>query len=238
MKTIKTSSLLILVLMIFGCSSVKKNTPISVEHAECLFSFAFSGLPEGDVNEVNSNDCEGNLKWEQSERWNTCEEHGFAYKIEFNEGDKYVVNMYYNSPGSAVFSNLVVIEIKDDVFKLIETIASGDRCQHGIVSDEVKYENDHLFYSQLITPFHLMSWFDRELPFDAYDNCMVCCVGSANYKYNPKTQQKEFINIELLPDGTDGENKFSLTYNSFLKQGKRVLNEDDIRDFIRMVEKE
>lgn len=224
--------------MIFGCSTVKKNIPVSVEHAECLFSFAFSGLPEGKINEINSNDCEENWKWEQSDGWNTSEEQGFAYKIEFNEGDMYVVNMYYNSPGSAVFSNLVVIEIKEGIFKLMETIATGDRCQHGIVSDEVKYENDHLFYSQLITPFHLMSWFNRELPFDAYDNCMVCCIGSANYKYNPKTQIKEFLNIELLPDGSDGEDKFSVTYNYYLKQDKRVLNEEDIRDFIRMVENE
>ncbi len=234
----KIHTLLLLVLIAFGCSSSEKDIPLSIEHAECLFSFAFGGYPEREADEVNFKDCEGNWKWEQSERWNICEAQDFYYRVEFNEVDLYVINMFYNASGSGVFTNLILIEIKDNVFKLVESIAGGDRCQHGIVSEEVKFKDKNLFYSELITPYHLMSWYNTELPFDAYHDCMVCCIGSVNYKYNPETRQKEFISLELMADKSEGEDAFSKTHNYYIKQGKRILNENDIKNFIYLVENE
>lgn len=227
--------ILLCLLSLFGCSSENKPT-ISIEHAECLFLYTVGGVPDREGNVVNVSECDEKWTWVQREGWNICEKQGFAYKIEFNKDDLYVINMLYSSTGSGEFTNLILIDIKDDVFTLIDTIAGGDRCQHGLVFNEVEYKDNQIYYSEFITPFHLMSWNGRNLPFDAYDDCMICCCGSAKYKYNPLTKVKVFLNVELLLDELKENDSFSKTYNLFLKRGTKILEKNDIDEFINKVE--
>lgn len=234
-KMTKITTLFLVAILAISCSS-KNEFPVSVDHAACLFEFVFSDISQPNGKEIYTKDCSGMWKWKLDDRWNISKENGFSYRIEFNEGDMYVINMVYDSPGTGVFTKLLLIEIKADTYKLIETIAGGDRCQHGIVSADVKYEEGNLFYSEQITPLHLMRWFNSELPANAYDDCMVCCVGSVMYKYNPISRIKEFVQVELSPDKSTGNDSFSTTYNDFILKGRTVLKEEDIKDFIYNVE--
>jgi len=239
----KMNLLILSIVMLFSCSS-EKNLPISIDNAECLFLYKYlasntvGGVPDREGNVVNSKDCNEKWTWEQKERWNICKEQRFAYRIEFNEENLYVINMFYSSTGTGEFTNLVSLEIKDGVFTLIESIAGGDRCQHGLISEEIEYKDNHIFYSELITPFHLMSWNGRKMPFGSYDDCMICCCGAAKYKYNPISKEKEFLGIELLLDEIEGDDNFSKTYNLFLQKGKKILQEKDIIEFIKSVDNE
>ena len=235
MKTQKITTLLMILLFVLGCTT-GKNGPISLDHAECLFEYAFresSDLPR-ERNEIRFDDCKEQWEWVIDEGWNICNENGFAYRIEYNEGNQYVINSVYNSTGSGTFTHLFMIEVKDDGIALVRSIAGGDRCQHGLY--DVVIRDNYLHYSELITPFHLMSWGGRNLPFNAYDDCMVCCCGIANYKYDLKTNQREFVSVELVLDHVDGDDNFSKTYNAFIEGGMRILKEPDIKDFITKVE--
>ena|SRR5690554_1420582 len=235
MKSINKLFLLLTVSFTFSsCSSQTKETLISLEHAECLYEYVVRPYPEKGI--VNLNDCEENWSWEINDGWNICKEKGFAYKIEYTENNSHIINTFYSSSGSGEFTSLFFLETKENTFELIESIAEGDRCQHGLFSEDVELKNNMIYYSELITPFHLMSWTGRDLPFDSYADCMVCCCGAAKYKYNPVSKKKEFIGIELLFDEFEGDNSFSKTYNSFIKQGKRILDENDIKEFIKLVE--
>ena len=171
-----------------------------------------AGIADG--NEINFNKCNEKWVWEKKDRWNICKEKRFAYKIEVNNGNTYVINMFYSSSGSGEFTDIKLIEIKNNVINTIESIADGDRWQHGIISENIQFRDNNLYYSELITAYHIMDWSGRNLDLGAYSDCMICCVGSANYKYNPKTRIKEFINIELLLDKLDGSDEFSKTYNT------------------------
>ena len=237
MKTLIISNLFVLALLAFSCSDCN-NVPVSIEHAECLYEYSireyFQKSPNG--YETSVKNCEENWKWEINDGWNLCKEEGFAYKIEYNVGNLYVINTFYIPTGTGEFSHLFLLEIKDGTFKLIESIAGGDRCQHGLISDKVECKDNLIYYSELMTPYHLMSLSGRELPFGSYDDCMVCCCCAAKYKYNPVSKEKEFIGVELLLDELEGNDSFSRTYNQFLKRGTKILKEKDITEFINKVE--
>ncbi len=221
--------------LIFNTSLSQTNdTLISLKHAECFFEYTVRPYPEKGI--VNLNDCEENWNWKVNNGWNISTEKGFAYKIEYKDNNTYIINTYYSSSGSGEFTSLLFLEKKKDTFELIDSIANGDRCQYGLLTENVEVKDDLIYYSVLITPFHLMSWTGRDLPFDSYSNCMVCCCGAAKYKYNPKLKQKEFVEVELLLEGLKGDDSFSNTYNSYINQGKRVLSKNDIKEFIKLVE--
>jgi hypothetical protein len=235
MKSINKLFLSLLVSLVFNsCTSQNTETSISIENAECLYEYTVRPYPEKGI--VNLKDCEENWSWEINHGWNICKEKGFAYKIEYSENNSYIINTFYSSSGSGEFTHLFFLDTKKNTFELIESIAGGDRCQNGLISEDVESKDNLIYYSQLITPFHLMSWTGRDLPFNSYDDCMVCCCGAAKYKYNPASKKKEFIGIELLLDELEGNDSFSKTYNSFIKQGKRILDKNDIKEFIKLVE--
>ena len=108
-----------------SCSS-QNNTPINIEHAECLYEYSMRQYSQKDI--ISSKNCEENWNWEINDGWNISKEKGFAYKIEYNKNNLYVINTFYSSTGSGDFTHLFLIEIKNDTFELIESIAGGDRC--------------------------------------------------------------------------------------------------------------
>jgi len=239
MKILNMSNLLIIFFLAFSCTS-SKDVPISIEHAECLYEYSIREYYQKSQNKnaISIKDCEANWKWEINDGWNICKEERFAYKIEYNEGNSYVINTFFSSTGTGEFTHLFLLEIKDGTFNLIESIAGGDRCQYGLISEEVEFKDNLIYYSELITPFHLMSWTGHDLPFGSYDDCMICCCGAAKYKYNPISKEKEFIGIELLLDEIEGNDNFSKTYNLFLQKGKKFLQEKEIIEFIKSADNE
>lgn len=218
--------------------SILNNIPNSIDKEECIYLFMDWESMDREGNTVNVKSCKEKWNWERKDRWNICEEEGFAYRIEFNEDNLYVINMIYSSSGSGTFTRLILLEINGDEFTLIKVLSFGDRCQQGLASDEVTYKEKHIYYSEFITPYHLMDWNDRDLPYDAYDDCMVCCCGLANYKFDPISQKKDFLGIELILDESEGDDRFSKIYNQYLENDHRILSESDIIEFINKVENE
>ncbi len=226
--------LLLLLLWVIFCSSGTRN-PDQIEHAECLMSFIDSEFPAEFIKPVSFNQCKEKWKWSQKGKWTYCKEEGFYYQLKFNKENLYVINMLYNSPGSGVFSRLILLEKSETEFRLLEGIAGGDRCQRGLKIEEVDFKDGLLHYAELITPNRLMSWNDTTESSMEYADCMVCCCGSARYTYDPLTRKKVFLGIDLEAEKLEDDDPFSKTYNRYLEKGKTFLGKDDLTDFIREV---
>jgi hypothetical protein len=91
---------------------------------------------------------------------------------------EYYVELQWSGGGSGNFKELILVQKKQGKLKLLETVASGDRCFGGVT--HIQYQNGILKYSQNMTPAELgkkMGLSEAEGQKLGLTDCAVCCIG-------------------------------------------------------------
>lgn len=101
---------------------------------------------------------------------------------------EYYVELQWSGGGTGNFKELILVQKKQNKLKLLETIASGDRCFGGVT--HIDYNNQQLKYAQNLTSAD----FGRQLGFNETEieklglkDCAICCIGLLHQK-NGKIQ--------------------------------------------------
>ena len=108
----------------------------------------------------------------------------FGYKVLFESDNHLTIGVYYDSDGSSISTYLIDMTTTDDTLILNQIIGGGDRCHNAVVFDMVEIEGNVMSFSTLITPNKLMTWFSQPDKDMTFDDCMVCCLGFANFNYD------------------------------------------------------
>lgn len=163
----------------------------------------------------------------------------FAYKILYKSGDDFIVSVYYDSEGTATSSYLFRLKTTNTSLILEEIIGGGDRCHNTVILDEISVDENVISFPTLITPNKLMNWFpdiDNELYFD---DCMVCCVGFAYFKYDIKEQLNTFESVRIIEEYLEEDSLMKLVYDAFVEERplklSLLLTEGELREFIKTV---
>jgi hypothetical protein len=163
----------------------------------------------------------------------------FTYKVIFSKNNIHIVNVFLSSTGTANLSYIFRVKALNDKLILLDVITGGDRCQKGVNLDEVEIKNGVIFYSHFITPHHLMSW-NTKMNDNSFSDCMVCCCGFANYRYDLASNKRHFDNIVLFQEALVKERFIRDIYNDFVSNNEDtsylILNEESIDVFIYAVE--
>jgi hypothetical protein len=232
--------LLVVISNHFICNGQLLNPYIHGVALSELTTFADS---PGFKDEVIIEKGDSSIKWEVGEDgyvYTKDIEHTtvFAFKSIYSKEDIFIVTVYYSSTGSAELSYILKVQLTDEKLILKEVITGGDRCQEGADITRAKIENETLFYSHYITPQHLMSWYNN-LNNNSYADCMICCCGFANYKYDLKNSKKVFQDILLPKEYLPNNESFQKAYNDFVANEDLKLSlsikENELKEFIMTV---
>lgn len=91
---------------------------------------------------------------------------------------EYYVELQWSGGGSGNFKELILVQKKQNKLKLLQNIASGDRCFGGVTHAE--YSNQILKYSQNMTAADLgrqLKFSEAEIEKLGLTDCAVCCIG-------------------------------------------------------------
>jgi hypothetical protein len=197
---------------------------------------------KGFKEEVNINNSSKDIKWISGEDGYNYTENldaiiVFGYKILYASDDNLILGVYYDSEGTATYSYLFNVTISDTKLKLNEVIAGGDRCHNAVILDKLNVDKDVMSFSTLITPNKLISWFSESSKVLNLDDCMVCCLGFANFKYDFEKQFKKFESVRIIEEALQENSLIKKTYLDFVKEEplklSLLLNEDELKDFIK-----
>ena len=93
--------------------------------------------------------------------------------------DKYLVLLDWSGGGTGTFTNLVVVNIKDNIMRLNKYIDGGDRCFGGL--QNVSYQNGELSYQIKATPAMLIDpHYKLGRKISTIQDCAICCMGVYN----------------------------------------------------------
>lgn len=183
-----------------------------------------------------------NIKWVKGENdYNFTQDleriNVFGYKVLFKSNDTMILGVYYNSEGTAKNSYIFKVTTTETKLKLNEIIAGGDRCHNAVILDQVQIKNNVMSFSTLITTNKLINWFSESDNDMNFDDCMVCCIGSANFKYDFKKEIKEFESVLIIEEGLQDNTLLKMTYDEYIKEEplklSLLLNEKELNEFIK-----
>lgn len=161
----------------------------------------------------------------------------FGYKVLFKSNNNIILGVYYDSEGTATNSYIFKVTTTETKLKLNEIIAGGDRCHNAVILDEVQIKDNVMSFSTLITPNKLINWFSESNNDINFDDCMVCCIGFANFKYDFKKEIKEFESIRIIEERLQENTSLKTTYDEFVKEEplklSLLLNEKELNEFIK-----
>ncbi len=150
----------------------------------------------------------------------------------------YYVELQWSGGGTGNFKELILVQKKQNKLKLVETIASGDRCFGGVT--HIQYKNEQLKYAQNLTSAE----FGRQLGFNENDieklglkDCAVCCIGLLHQ------QDGKIMSMSL--NAFDGEDLNSLAGTCFsqallplLSTHQKELTLDNAKELAQKIRKE
>lgn len=96
---------------------------------------------------------------------------------------EYYVELQWSGGGSGNFKELILVQKKQNKLKLVENIASGDRCFGGVT--HASYSNQELRYSQNMTAAdlgRLLKFSESEVEKLGLTDCAVCCIGLLHHR--------------------------------------------------------
>ena len=161
----------------------------------------------------------------------------FGYKVLYESNNNLITGVYYDSEGTATYSYLFNMTTTDNKLVLNQVIGGGDRCHNAVILDEVEIENNVMSFSTLITSNKLMNWFSKTDEEMSFDNCMVCCLGFANFKYDLIKKTKEFESIRVIQESLQEGTAIKRTYDDFVQERplkhSLLLNQEELNGFIK-----
>ena len=162
----------------------------------------------------------------------------FGYKVLYESNNNFIVAVYYDAEGTAVYSYLFNMTATSNKLVLNEVIAGGDRCHNAVQLDEVTMKNNIISFSTFVTPNKLINWYNQADEHNDFPDCMVCCIGFANFKYDLKRNKKEFESLMIIEEALEEGSIIKNTYDKFVKDRplklSLLLNEEDLQKFINI----
>ena len=238
---IKTKFLVIIALVLFFQNSYSQKTDFS-KYAIAMSEITTFADNPGFKNEVALENSSKEIKWATGEDGYSYTQdieyiRVFGYKVLFESNNNLIIGVYYDSEGTAIYSYLFNVTATENKLVLNQVIGGGDRCHNAVILDEVEIENNVLSYSTLITPFKLMTWFSKPDKETSFDDCMFCCLGFANFKYDLIKQTLEFESIRVIQETLQEGTAIKKTYDDFVKERPMklslLLNKEELKEFIK-----
>ncbi len=156
-------------------------------------------------------------------------------KIHFQELDAPTYNLIYvenSGGGTGAFSSINVVDLNNDVLRLIDTIDGGDRCNGGLSS--VEFKDNTLIYKKNVTPLALYSNAQKTAtPNQNFADCAACCVGKVRFK-NGQVNTFEFdqdVLDHLKADPKSPQDCFNQIIKETIDGGKSLLTPDELKAF-------
>ncbi len=141
-------------------------------------------------------------------------------KLTRNGKPEYVFLISWSGGGTGSFTELLTMTLDNDILKSSKTIASGDRCNGGIIDALVK--NNLILYKTNMTPQSLYEVNNKNVEVNQQallPDCAVCCIGSFHYA------DYKLIGIQfngLLLDTTVNEKKLACFNQLAIKYGAKM----------------
>jgi hypothetical protein len=235
----KLKNLLIIVFILIVNISQSQNFDLS-KHAIALSEITTFADNPGFKSEVIIKSPDNNVKWADEEGYIYTEDleyiNLFAYKVLYNSNNNIIVAVFYDSEGTATYSYIFDLTVSETSLKLNKTIGGGDRCHGAISINEIEVENEIMSYRSLITPKKFMNWFSNSDEALEFDDCMICCMGFADFKYDLNNHIKHFEGIQIIKENVQEYPLIKKTYDNFVKDRplklSLFLNEEELKDFI------
>jgi hypothetical protein len=100
-----------------------------------------------------------------------------------DHSNDFVFLLQWSGGGTGFFSSLVILNHQNNILKLKQTLAGGDRCFGSI--DKAWVKHNQVFYQQKVTPYQFMAErFPKLSQLNALEDCAVCCLGVFNRTKN------------------------------------------------------
>ena len=230
---------IIILLFICSTSSIYGQGEDFEKYAIALIKITAFADNKGFMEEVSLKDDDTKVKWERKKGYSfTIELENieiFAYKILYKKNDNYIVSVFQDHEGTAIYFYIFDLSVKNDTLKLNKVIGGGDRCNNGVDIDEIKIEDEIINYTLHITPEEILTWFEKNKIY----GCFQCCFALANYDYNISTQKNTFKYIRLIKENIDTNSKFIKVYNDFTEKRdlklSLTLNESELKQFLNVL---
>jgi len=168
---------------------------------------------------------------------------GSTYYKAFDAGNNqfwiYGIN---NGGGSGDFTTISLVKRTSDTTLSVKTIASGDRCNGGIVDPQAK--NHHLNFAVSMTAFDILELSGQNPhKLKAYDDlaaCAVCCAANAHYDLDNQsklTLQYVELNDVNDPKEMSDQGKYQACFNNlfatYVSKGQRKLDQAQLQQFAK-----
>ena len=129
-----------------------------------------------------------------------------------DHSNDFVFLLQWSGGGTGFFSSLVILNHQNNILKLKQTLASGDRCFGSI--DKAWVKDNQIFYQQKVTPYQFMAERFPKLPkLNALEDCAVWCLGVFNRTKNTI----ESFSLSNVP-AYEGSNVPQRCMNNIIKQ--------------------
>lgn len=149
----------------------------------------------------------------------------------------YLLYMEWSGGGTGYFTSISIVEHSHNTLRLVDTLASGDRCIGGV--SQAAYKDGILTYKQHMTPQGLIRKLqkDFETKFD-FDDSAASCMGELTYRGSDITDFT--FNQDVLSSFEDTKSDSpQACYNQIIKEtikgGKHTLTPDELKSFVQKI---
>jgi hypothetical protein len=163
------------------------------------------------------------------------------YKVIGSVNGASLISTVNNSGGSGQFTAIFMVKREGDEIHLT-SLASGDRCNNGIVDAQVK--NQQLLFTTYITPYDFLL-ISNQNPYNLsgyndLDSCATCCQAKAIYKINlaQDTNNVQLLSIDAgqKPVTMENQSNYQTCFNRLLtdyqNKGDNSLNPKQLDEFV------